>query len=59
MADNSLILNAKQAAELLGVSTVTLWKMRKRGIVKALENFHPPRYSRQHLNEITSNQPKP
>lgn len=54
MEDKSLIINGKTAAALLGVSTVTLWKLRKRGIVKELESFTPPRYSRAHIDELAS-----
>lgn len=54
MSDQSLILNAKQTAALLGVSTTTLWKMRKEGKVKELENFKPCRFSRAHIEQIAS-----
>ncbi len=50
----ALILNQKQAAKMLGVSSITLWRWRNEGRVKALPQFKTPKYSVADLQRLTN-----
>lgn len=50
----ALILNQKQAAELLGVSSITLWRWRNEGRVNALPQFKTPKYSVAELQRLAN-----
>lgn len=49
---NALTVNQKTAAKMLGVSSVTLWKWRRDGLIQSLPNFNTPRYSVAQLKAI-------
>lgn len=52
-----VIVNQTQAAELLGVTTRTLWNWEQKKLVNRLPQFASPRYSRAQLEALAANQP--
>ncbi len=50
----ALIVNQKKAAQMLGVSTITLWRWRNEGRVTALPQFKTPKYSVADLQRLTN-----
>ena len=50
----ALILNQKKAAEMLGVSSITLWRWRNEGRVNALPQFKTPKYSVAELQRLAN-----
>jgi len=51
---SALILNQKKAAEMLGVSSITLWRWRNEGRVQALPQFKTPKYSVADLQRLAN-----
>lgn len=49
-----LILNQKQAAAMLGVSSITLWRWRSEGRVNALPQFKTPKYAVADLQRLAN-----
>lgn len=50
----ALIVNQKKAAEMLGVSSITLWRWRNEGRVNALPQFKTPMYSVAELQRLAN-----
>jgi len=50
----ALIVNQKKAAEMLGVSSITLWRWRNEGRVNALPQFKTPKYSVAELQRLAN-----
>lgn len=50
----ALIVNQKKAAEMLGVSSITLWRWRNEGRVHALPQFKTPKYSVAELQRLAN-----
>lgn len=53
----ALIVNQKTAAQMLGVSSITLWRWRNEGRVHALPQFKTPKYSVAELQRLTNSNP--
>lgn len=53
----ALIVNQKKAAEMLGVSSITLWRWRNEGRVNALPQFKTPKYSVAELQRLANSNP--
>lgn len=49
-----VVANQKRAAEILGVSVTTFWRMRREGLVKQLEQYRSPRFSVAELKQMTT-----
>lgn len=52
-----LIVNKTQAAQILGVTTRTLWNWEQKKLVNRLPQFASPRYSVAQLQALAANQP--
>lgn len=50
----ALIVNQKKAAEMLGVSSITLWRWRNEGRVTALPQFKTPKYAVADLQRLAN-----
>ncbi len=50
----ALIVNQKKAAEMLGVSSITLWRWRNEGRVQALPQFKTPKYAVADLQRLAN-----
>ena len=51
-----LIVNKTQAAQILGVTTRTLWNWEQKKLVNRLPQFASPRYSRADLEALSQPQ---
>ena len=47
-----LAYNTEEAARALGISTVTLWRLSKRGLIKPSRALRTPRWSRTEMERF-------
>ncbi len=47
-----LVYTPKQAAQALGISTVSLWRLEKRGLIKPSRALRTPRFTRAEIDRF-------